>query len=87
MRSVTAKQERISDLDSEKQVKWWLKIYMSGFLIGGPHNKDYSVLGSILGSPNFGKLPYNQPNQVLILHTWWGPRRQHPATAGELGLR
>ena len=29
-----------------------------GTLIGGPHNKDYSILGSILGSPNFGKLPH-----------------------------
>ena len=25
---------------------------------GGPHNKDYSILGSILGSPYFGNLPY-----------------------------
>ena len=25
---------------------------------GGPYHKDYSVLGSILGSPYFGKLPY-----------------------------
>ena len=25
----------------------------------GSHNKDYSILGSILGSPYFGKLPYN----------------------------
>ena len=24
---------------------------------GGPFNKDYSILGSILGSPYFGKLP------------------------------
>ena len=24
---------------------------------GGPHIRDYSVLGSILGSPYFGKLP------------------------------
>ena len=24
----------------------------------GPYNKDYSILGSILGSLNFGKLPY-----------------------------
>ena len=23
----------------------------------GPYNKDYSILGSILGSPYFGKLP------------------------------
>ena len=27
----------------------------------GPHNKDYSILGSILGSPHFGKLPHIQP--------------------------
>ena len=26
---------------------------------GGPHNKDYNIFGSILGSPNFGKLPYD----------------------------
>ena len=24
----------------------------------GVYNKDYSILGSILGSPDFGKLPY-----------------------------
>ena len=29
-----------------------------GYLFGGPYNKDYSILGSILGSPHFGKLPY-----------------------------
>ena len=29
-----------------------------GYLFEGPHNKDYSILGSILGSPYFGKLPY-----------------------------
>ena len=29
-----------------------------GHLIGVPHNKDYSILGSILGSPCFGKLPF-----------------------------
>ena len=28
-----------------------------GYLFGGPYNKDCSVLGSILGSPYFGKLP------------------------------
>ena len=28
-----------------------------GYLIGGPPNKDYSILGSILGYPCFGKLP------------------------------
>ena len=25
---------------------------------GDPNNQDYSILGSILGSPYFGKLPY-----------------------------
>ena len=33
------------------------KILIRGTLFGGPHNKDYSILGSILGSPYFGKLP------------------------------
>ena len=30
-----------------------------GTLFRGPYNKDYSILGSILGSPYFGKLPYH----------------------------
>ena len=30
-------------------------------LFGGPQNKDYSILGSILGSPYLGKLPYEGP--------------------------
>ena len=29
-----------------------------GYLSGGLHNKDYSVLGSILGFPHIGKVPY-----------------------------
>ena len=29
-----------------------------GYPFGGPHNKDYSILGSLLGSPYFGKLPF-----------------------------
>ena len=29
-----------------------------GYLFGGPNNKDSSILGSILGSPYVGKLPY-----------------------------
>ena len=28
------------------------------YLIGGLYNKDYSTLGSILGSPYLGKLTY-----------------------------
>ena len=30
---------------------------ISGTLLGGPHNKDYRILGFILGYPYFGKLP------------------------------
>ena len=41
----------------------YIYIYMGvsqnwGYLLGGPNNKDYSILGSILGYPSFGKLPY-----------------------------
>ena len=35
-----------------------------GVPFGGPNNKDYSILGSILGSPYFGKLPY-PPNPSI----------------------
>ena len=31
---------------------------VSGYRFGGPNNKDYSIVGSILGSPHFWKLPY-----------------------------
>ena len=31
---------------------------MRGTFLGGSYNKDYSILGSILGSPYFGKLPH-----------------------------
>ena len=34
-------------------------------IIGGHHNKDYSILGSILGSPNFGRLPF-----TLTVSVW-----------------
>ena len=29
-----------------------------GVFFGGPYNEDYSILGSVLGYPNFGKLPF-----------------------------
>ena len=35
-----------------------------GTFFGDPHNKDYSILGSILGSPYFGKLPFGNPMGV-----------------------
>ena len=33
-----------------------------GYLFRGPNNKDYSILGFTLRSPDLGKLPY--------LHSW-----------------
>ena len=42
---------------------------------GGPNNKDYSILGSILGYPYFGKLP----NRFLrTLPGSWFLARPHP---------
>ena len=35
-----------------------------GTLIGGPHTKEYSILGSMLGYPNFGKVP-NRHNEWM----------------------
>ena len=31
-----------------------------GTLFRGPYNEDYSILGSILGSPYFGQLTYGE---------------------------
>ena len=43
-------------LDSSKYVRisqnWGVTFWVS------PYYKDHSILGSILGSPSFGKLPY-----------------------------
>ena len=39
-----------------------------GTLFWGPYNKDYSICGSILGSPHFGKLPY-RPQDIVSLGT------------------
>ena len=36
-----------------------------GVFFVGPNIKDYSIWGSILGSPSFGKLPYRGPLGVL----------------------
>ena len=58
-----------------------------GYVFAGPQNQDCSILGSILGSPYFGKLPYVfglgaglqsfQPRPDVS--TWClGSRRHHP---------
>ena len=42
-----------------------------GYLFGGLYNKDYSILGSILGYLNFGKLPHGLIDSI---HSpWAGP--------------
>ena len=33
-------------------------LQIRGTFSKGPRNKDYCILGSFLGSPNIGKLPY-----------------------------
>ena len=38
-----------------------------GYLFGGPHNRDYSILGSILGFPYFGKLPYHDMIYYILV--------------------
>ena len=40
-----------------------------GYLFGSPHNKDYSILGSILGFPYFGKLPFRVEGFRVNLHS------------------
>ena len=45
--------------------------YSQGYLIGGPHNQDHSILGSILGSPCFGKLPQTIPQSRLTSLGYW----------------
>ena len=44
--------------------KRWINLGVShnlGYHFGGPHNKDYNILGSILEYPYFGKLPFMVP--------------------------
>ena len=46
---------------------------MRGTFYGGPYSKDYSILGSILGSPCLGKLPfkisyYNQETPLITFY-------------------
>ena len=37
-----------------------------GVAFWGPYNKDYSILGSILGSPYFEKLPYTRCILIMV---------------------
>ena len=47
----------------------------------GVHNEDYSVLGSILGSPYFGKLPFTNHLASSQKNGGWG----HHSGGGEGG--
>ena len=38
-----------------------------GYLVGAPYNKDYSILGSTLGSLYVGKLPFLPSTVVSML--------------------
>ena len=44
---------------------WWFP-KIRGTYFGGPYNKDYSTLGSILGSHCFGKVPYITKDEGYI---------------------
>ena len=48
-------------------LKWGFPKIMGTFL-GGPNKKDYSILGSILGSPYFGKLPSSTGSGISGQH-------------------
>ena len=39
-----------------------------GYLLGGPYNRDYSIWGSILGSPYLGKL-LNTKHQGFLVYS------------------
>ena len=58
------------------QASWgakWEFPKIRGTVLEDPQNKDYSILGSILGSPYFGKLPntsgIGSPGQIQDLGT------------------
>ena len=46
-----------TSLEPAKSYQTWGVPKIGGYPFGGPNNKDYSILGFMLGYPNFGKLP------------------------------
>ena len=51
------------DADGNDVVHFWREEDVEvpqnqGYILGGPYHKDYSILGSILGSTNLWKLPF-----------------------------
>ena len=50
--------EHVSPLLSSTQPEIFWGFPKLGVSVSGLYNKDYSIRGSILGSPYFGKLPF-----------------------------
>ena len=47
-----------------KTTVWWIP-KKSGYLFGGPYNTGYSIWGSILGYPYFGKPPHSHSSWII----------------------
>ena len=60
----------LSIMNPGKKYGGFLKLGVSYW--GGPHNKDYSILGSILGSPYLGKLPNGLESKGTLGFRVWG---------------
>ena len=58
----------------------WGFAIIRGTFLGGPSSKDYSILGSILGSLYFGKLPFRK--EEMLDHT--NPDFHKTSTTGSL---
>ena len=57
------------------QSRGFPKIRVKGTFLGGPYKKDYSILGSIFGSPYLGKLPVGLAICSLVMGCkvrFWG---------------
>ena len=47
---------KINDKEAWGDDIWWFSA-IRGTILGGPYKKNHNVLGSILASPDLGKLP------------------------------
>ena len=60
---------------------------MRGYLFGVPHNQDYNILGSILGSPYLGKLPFTMLLLSLVCVAFHPEACAHAECSGCLRLQ
>ena len=49
-----------------------------GVPFGSPNSKDHSMLGSLLGSPYFGKLPFSDVARVQGFGVYWSSSSASP---------